>query len=71
LRRDQQAFFGEMALLKNARRSASVIADEDGELYFLSRHVFSGILLKNPAIARLIKQTAAARQAENLAEGSS
>jgi len=71
LRRDAQAFFGEMALLGNSRRSASVIGEEDGELYFLSRRVFSNILLKSPAIAKLIKQTAAARQAENLAEGSS
>lgn len=55
-----------MALLEHAPRSATVIGDEDGELYFLSRRAFDAVLLKNPSIATLIKKAAAVRHTENL-----
>lgn len=63
----ENQFFGEIALLENTGRTASVIADTDGELYFLPRDAFKKILLANPPIADLIRQTAAYREAKNRA----
>lgn len=53
-----RTYFGEMALLENAKRSATIIGEMDGELYTLSRDTFNQVLLKNPHIAELIKQAA-------------
>jgi len=53
-----RSFFGEMALLNNAPRSATAIGDEDGELYFLSRKTFDAVLLRNPEISAMIQQRA-------------
>ena len=61
------AFFGEMALLSHTPRTASVIGEEDGEIYFLPRETFKKVLLHNPSIAALIQQTAAYRGAQNRA----
>lgn len=61
------AFFGEMALIEHAPRTASVIGEEDGDLYFLPRDAFKKVLLSNPSIAALIQKTAAYRHAQNRA----
>ncbi len=64
-----EAFFGEMALIDSSPRNATVIGEADGELYAVSRDNFSHILLKNPRIGTLIRQTAAFRKAQNKAQG--
>ncbi len=58
-------FFGEMSLLDNTPRSASVVGTEDGEMFTLSRDAFTAILLKNPQIATVIRSIARARQDSN------
>ena len=55
-------FFGEMALIEDIPRTASVIGEEDGEMYTLSRHAFEKILLANPEIGDLIRSTASQRK---------
>jgi CRP-like cAMP-binding protein len=61
----ENAFFGEMALINNEPRAATVIGDGVGELYFLSRKSFEQILLKNPGIADIIRQISDKRKAQN------
>jgi len=61
------SFFGEMALIDDVPRNASVIGDEDGEIYFLPRETFKKVLLVNPRISEMIKQTADYRRAQNKA----
>lgn len=58
-------FFGEMSLLDNTPRSATVMGSEDGEMFTLSRDAFNAVLLKNPQIATVIRQIARARQESN------
>jgi len=41
-------FFGEMALMSNEPRNASVIAEEVTELFVLQRYDFEKILMKKP-----------------------
>ena len=65
-----ESFFGEMALIDDSPRSATVIGDQDGELYALSRDSFQKILLNNPGIGAIIRQIAAFRRAQNKAESS-
>lgn len=60
-------FFGEMALLDNSPRTATVVGDADGELYFLPRETFKKVLLNNPGIASTIRQTSEYRKAQNRA----
>lgn len=43
-------FFGEMSLLGCKTRSASATAQEDAQLYVISRKNFNNYLLKNPAL---------------------
>jgi ATP-binding cassette subfamily B protein len=57
-------FFGEMALLFHALRNATVMGEQDGMLFSLSREAFDGILLKNPRIAELIEKEARRRRAQ-------
>jgi CRP-like cAMP-binding protein len=64
-----RTYFGEVALLENTRRTATLIGDEDGELYSLTRDAFDDILLKNPGIAALIKQSTAYHLARDRARG--
>ena len=49
-------FFGEMALISNEPRNATVVADEVTELFVLQRYDFDKILMKNPTIAQELKK---------------
>lgn len=60
-------FFGEISLLDNTPRTATVMGSEDGEMFTLSRDAFTNILLKNPQIATIIRQIGRARQDSNKA----
>ena len=59
-------FFGEMALLENVPRVATVVGEEDGEMYSLTREGFEGVLMVKPVIAERIRETAHERAAQNL-----
>ena len=58
-------FVGEMALLKDEPRNATVTGEIPGKVYGLSREAFDAILLKNPSIATMVRKTAADRRAED------
>lgn len=62
-------FFGEMALIDNVPRTATVVGEEDGEMYTLSRDAFEKVLLKNPQIGETIRQTAEQRKRTNVSNG--
>jgi len=64
---ESNAIFGEMALIDNVKRNANVVGEEDGEIYFMPRDVFKKVLLNNPGIGALIRQTADYRRAQNRA----
>jgi CRP-like cAMP-binding protein len=49
-------YFGEMALLSNAPRTATVVAEGVTELFVLDKPSFDAILMKNPGIAGKIKE---------------
>jgi ATP-binding cassette subfamily B protein len=51
----QGDFFGEMALVTDQPRNASVIAEEDSALYVLRRRDFDAILMANPKIRQIIE----------------
>jgi small-conductance mechanosensitive channel/CRP-like cAMP-binding protein len=55
-------FFGEMALLTGERRSASVVARTDVDLFTIDKAAFHGILVANPAIAVDISEVLAERR---------
>ena len=61
------SFFGEMALIDDFPRTATVIGDEVGEMYTLSHTAFESILLKNPQVKELIMQEAEERKKKNQA----
>lgn len=54
LRSDE--YFGEMALISNAPRNATVIAEMLTELFVLEKYNFDQMLMKNPAIAKKIQE---------------
>ncbi len=58
-------YFGEMALISNAPRNATVVAEGLTELFVLEKSNFEKILLKNPAIADKLKKAYAARAEKN------
>jgi ATP-binding cassette subfamily B protein len=58
-------FFGEMALISNEPRNATVIAEEVTELFILQKYDFDKILMKNPAIAQELKRAYQERKARN------
>lgn len=60
-----EAFFGEMALIDNLPRNASVVAEENSDVYCLSHEDFQSILLRNPGITAVIKHTADFRRIQN------
>jgi CRP-like cAMP-binding protein len=57
-------FFGEMSLISDEPRSASVTCEEDGEVFSLLRDTFREVIMGNPHISQVIKSTAARRQKE-------
>jgi len=62
-------YIGEMALVEDSPRTATVIADEDGEAFRIYRKSFSSILMKNSAIAGLIREVVNRRHAETRSAG--
>jgi CRP-like cAMP-binding protein len=62
-------FVGEMALIDRAPRNATIIADGDGEAFFISRSTFDQVLLGNPSIAEMIRKVAEGRRAQDRAAG--
>ncbi len=58
-------FFGEMALISNDPRSATVVAEDVTELFILQRADFDRILMKNPTIAQEIRRAFYERQNKN------
>lgn len=54
LRSDE--YFGEMALISNEPRSATVMAEMLTELFVLEKADFDKILMKNPAIAEKLRK---------------
>jgi len=58
-------FFGEMALISNEPRSATIIAEDVTELFILQKYDFDKILMKNPAIAQELKRAYQERKAKN------
>jgi CRP-like cAMP-binding protein len=63
-------FFGEMALLENAPRSASAIANKDAEVIVIDKDNFEPMFSKNPTIAikMLIKFSSRLRETNNKIE---
>lgn len=55
-------FFGEISLVDNVPRTATVMGEEDGIMYTLARDAFEAILLKNPGVSEVIRKTAAERK---------
>ncbi|HVE91059.1 MAG TPA: cyclic nucleotide-binding domain-containing protein [Actinomycetota bacterium] len=58
------AFFGEMSLLDQGPRAATVTADSQMRLYVLDGRSFSTLLDKHPAVARKILRVMAQRLRE-------
>ena len=54
LRSDE--YFGEMALISNAPRNATVVAEMLTELFILEKYNFDNLLMKNPAIAQKLRK---------------
>lgn len=51
------SYFGEMSLISDEPRSASVRCETDGVVYTLLRDTFRETIMNNPAIAAMIKKT--------------
>lgn len=60
------SFFGEVALLSNKPRAASVVAEERTELLEISRSVFERLAERDPTVAQALEAFARARLLENL-----
>jgi CRP-like cAMP-binding protein len=58
-------FFGEMALISNEPRNATVTAEGQTELFVLQKSDFEKILLKNPAIAGKLRKAYDERAEKN------
>ena len=63
LRSDE--YFGEMALISNEPRNATVIAEMLTELFILEKHNFDTLLMKNPGIAEKLKKAYEQRREVN------
>ena len=59
----ENEFFGEMALLQDTSRTATVIAEEPCEFFVLYRVDFEETLMKNPAIVATMNKVIKKRQA--------
>ena len=55
-------FFGELALINDEPRNASVICEADGEVFTLLRDTFRNVIMNNPHISGEIKRIAHQRQ---------
>jgi CRP-like cAMP-binding protein len=60
LRSDE--YFGEMALISNEPRNATVVAEMLTELFILEKHNFDNLLMKNPGIAEKLHKAHAQRR---------
>jgi CRP-like cAMP-binding protein len=49
------AFFGEMALLQDGARTASVIVEEDSQIFELSKPVLDAVVAQYPTVARILR----------------
>ena len=58
-------FFGEMALILSTPRTASIVAKEYCDIYSLDKPTFERILSRYPDFAKVIRELAAKRKAEN------
>lgn len=58
-------FFGEMALVTDIPRTATVIANEPTELFVLYKIDFKKILMKNPKISSIINEALTKRLSSN------
>ena len=56
------SFFGEMALLENQPRTASVTGESDGTVFTLLRNTFQEVIMRNPMLSDIIRKTAKKRQ---------
>ncbi|MEW6039905.1 MAG: cyclic nucleotide-binding domain-containing protein [Elusimicrobiota bacterium] len=57
-------YFGEIALMREMPRTATIIADEPCEAFLLYRSDFRELVLENPALERRIEQIVEKRLAE-------
>ena len=57
-------FFGEMSLISDEPRSASVICEADGEVFTLLRDTFRDVIMHNAFISEVIRKTAAKRKVD-------
>jgi small-conductance mechanosensitive channel/CRP-like cAMP-binding protein len=57
-------FFGEMSLLTDEKRSATIIAEDETEVLILDRNDFAHILKRKPAIAERLSKILAQRKLE-------
>jgi len=60
-------FFGEMSLISDEPRSASVVCLEDGLVFTLLRSTFRKVIMSNPFIGDLMRKAVATRRSENRA----
>jgi len=58
-------FFGEMALVTELPRTATVIAEENADLFVLYKQDFKKILMKNPKISVIINEVLSKRKSSN------
>ena len=58
-------FFGEMALISNEPRNATVVAEDVTELFVLQRYDFEKILMNNPGIAQELRKAYFERKERN------
>ena len=61
------SFFGEMSLIGDELRSASVICEEDGIVYTLMRETFRKVIMTNPLLSDKIRKTASKWKSETKA----
>jgi CRP-like cAMP-binding protein len=60
-------FFGEMSLISDELRSASVVCEEDGLVFTLLRSTFRKVIMANPVVGAMIRKAAADRRSETRA----
>ena len=58
------SYFGEMSLVSDEVRSASVVTEEDSVVYTLLRSTFNKVIMANPNLADMIRKTASQRKSD-------